>query len=296
MKRFFTFLFFGMSLLALPVQAQDAERDYVFIDKDGNVFDEGITVLCNEVELDGNGVEIINSGVSFMNRSGSNDDYFMAHYVIERIDNGAYQICFPSNCNTRDEVGSYETGRGMLSGTTQDLQSEWFPEADGECIVNVKIEVFTRQAGFPPTYSHKAWGPSITLRFVKGGAPDPIAPIITFVPGNPAGYNETANAPDEMEMGGIKVSTTVGAFKAAQYRFAKGSVTTFTSSVGKITKIEFTCMAKGTEKYGPGCFADNCRSNLCNLHDRTFDWQKSRRQTRHQSNPLRRLHPRRNWN
>lgn len=174
MKRFFTFLFFGMSLLALPVLAQDAERDYVFIDKDGNVFDEGITVLCNEVELDGNGVEIINSGVSFMNRSGSNDDYFMAHYVIERIDNGAYQICFPSNCNTRDEVGSYETGRGMLSGTTQDLQSEWFPESDGECIVNVKIEVFTREAGFPPTYSHKTWGPSITLRFVKGGAPEPI--------------------------------------------------------------------------------------------------------------------------
>lgn len=78
---------------------------------------------------------------------------------------------------------------------------------------------------------------------------------ITFVPGNPAGNNETANAPDEMEMGGIKVSTTVGAFKAAQYRFAKGSVTTITSSVGKITKIEFTCTAKGTEKYGPGCFA-----------------------------------------
>lgn len=79
--------------------------------------------------------------------------------------------------------------------------------------------------------------------------------VITFTPGSPAGHNDTANAPDEMEKDGIKVATTVGAFNATQYRFAKNSVTTITSSVGKITKIEFTCTAKGTEKYGPGCFA-----------------------------------------
>lgn len=173
MKRIITFLLFGLTLLALPVLAQDVDRDYVFIDNNENVLDDGATVLCNVVEVNDFGVELINSGVSFMNRGGASDDYFIAYYVIERIDNGAYQICFPSTCNTRNEVGSYATARGMLMNSVQDLQSEWFPEDDGECIVSLSIEVFTKEAGFPPTYTHKAWGPSITLRFVKGGDPVP---------------------------------------------------------------------------------------------------------------------------
>ena len=78
--------------------------------------------------------------------------------------------------------------------------------------------------------------------------------VVTFIPGETVGNNEQANAADEMSLDGITVSTTVGAFKAQQYRFAKGSVTTFTSSIGNITKIEFSCEAEGTNKYGPGCF------------------------------------------
>jgi len=79
--------------------------------------------------------------------------------------------------------------------------------------------------------------------------------VVTFIPGETVGNNETASGADEMSKDGITVTTTSGGFKAAQYRFAKNSVTTFTSSIGNITSIEFTCSASGTTKYGPGCFA-----------------------------------------
>ena len=79
--------------------------------------------------------------------------------------------------------------------------------------------------------------------------------VVTFIPGETVGNNETAQGADQMEKDGITIATTSGGLKAAQYRFAKGSVTTVSSAIGNILKIEFTCSASGTEKYGPGCFA-----------------------------------------
>jgi hypothetical protein len=38
------------------------------------------------------------------------------------------------------------------------------------------------------------------------------------------------------------------------YRIYKNQTLTLTSTVGNITKIEFTCTASGNDKYGPGCF------------------------------------------
>ena len=95
-------------------------------------------------------------------------------YVIDRIDNGTYQICFPTTCNMKTEAGVYETGIGQLMGDLQDIQSEWFPIADGECVVTLKIEIYTKMGLFPPTYIHKADGPTITLRFVKGNVVEPV--------------------------------------------------------------------------------------------------------------------------
>lgn len=77
---------------------------------------------------------------------------------------------------------------------------------------------------------------------------------VTFEPGTTQGNNTSASGEDTMTKDGITISTTSGGLAAAQYRFAKSSVTTIASTVGNITKIEFTCTASGTTKYGPGCF------------------------------------------
>ena len=174
MKKFFTFLF-GLSMAVCPLvtQAQDADMSFVFVDEEGEILEDGATVVRNTVMFDENLGEIINSGIFVLNISGEATDYIKMHYLVEQIDNGAYQICFPTTCNSQTEPGFYETSAGQLMGDLHDIQSEWFPTADGTCIVELSIEVLSKQGLFPPSYVHKADGPTLTLKFVKGDLPTP---------------------------------------------------------------------------------------------------------------------------
>ena len=169
MKRVLTFVF-GWMLLILPAAAQDIDMSFVFVDKDGQVLENGATVVRNTVEYDEDGSGMINSGISVRNTNGSTD-WLRVSYTVERIDNGRYQICFPSSCNFADEVGTFVTANGQLEGEIQNIQSEWFPVADGSCIVNLTIELMMKTGGFPPIYIFKGTGPSLTIKFVKGELP-----------------------------------------------------------------------------------------------------------------------------
>ena len=174
MKKFFTFLF-GLCLSIGSLQAQEIDESFVFMDEEGEIIPNGATVVRNVVESYDEVSEVIYSGISVLNVGGSTD-YIKMTYVIERIDNGTYQICFPSTCNMQTQPDNYETGIGQLMADLQDIQSEWFPVADGECIVTLTIELFTKQGLFPPSYVHKAFGPTITLHFIKGEIPNPGKP------------------------------------------------------------------------------------------------------------------------
>ena len=170
MRKLFTFLLFGLVLSLCPALAQEIDESYVFVDDNGTVIPDGTTIVRNVVESYDEYTEVINSGVSVKNMVGSTD-YINMIYEIERIDNGAYQICFPMSCNMKDEPGIYQTGYGQLMGDVQNIQSEWFPEEDGECVVKLTIELFTKEGLFPPSYVHKAYGPTITLHFIKEALP-----------------------------------------------------------------------------------------------------------------------------
>ena len=75
---------------------------------------------------------------------------------------------------------------------------------------------------------------------------------VTFTAGTDLGSTSTNGSADEVTKDGITISCTDAAFATAQYRFYAGSTATITSTVGNITKIEFTCSASGTSNYGPG--------------------------------------------
>lgn len=166
MKRLFTLLF-GLSLMVMPLMAQDIDMSFVFVDEEGEIIENGATVVRDVAEPYDEGTQVIYSGISVYNMSGSLSDLIRMRYSVKQIDNGIYQICFPITCNSRSEVGDYMTSEGSLMADLQDIQSEWFPTADGTCIVELQIEHVTK-SGFPPTVSHKSWGPTMTLKFVKG--------------------------------------------------------------------------------------------------------------------------------
>ena len=53
----------------------------------------------------------------------------------------------------------------------------------------------------------------------------------------------------------VTMCCTDGYFNQVQFRLYKSSETTFTSTCGPITRIEFICTTEGDNQYGPGCFS-----------------------------------------
>ena len=176
MRRIFTLLLFGLSLAVLPVMAQDDEEideSYVFVDGNGAVIPNGSTVVRDQIVTDGEGNEMIASGIFVKNVSAPSTLFLRMHYEITHLPNGYFQLCFPITCNSQSEEGYYTTSEGLVNGT-QDIQSEWFPEADGVCEVVLSIETMTQKSAFPPRYVHSGNGPTIAVRFVKGSQPQPM--------------------------------------------------------------------------------------------------------------------------
>ena len=84
---------------------------------------------------------------------------------------------------------------------------------------------------------------------------------VTFDAETIHGAQKADKNPDEISSNGVTISCTNAAFNAVnqgnnlhEYRFYNGSTATITSTVGNITKVEFTCVAKGKEKRGPAGF------------------------------------------
>lgn len=72
----------------------------------------------------------------------------------------------------------------------------------------------------------------------------------------PEGWNKASSStgdPQSFTKGGVTISTEKGSGQE-QYRIYKSGTFTVSSTVGNITKIEITCTASGTAKYGPGSF------------------------------------------
>ncbi len=104
---------------------------------------------------------------------------------------------------------------------------------------------------------------TVYAKATKGGVDSPVVsakytknePVpegaIVFTPGN---FDAIESSAWTITKDGVTISCTSGTITADQFRMFKSQTTTISSTVGAITKIEFTCTANGTTKYGPGCF------------------------------------------
>lgn len=94
----------------------------------------------------------------------------------------------------------------------------------------------------------------LLLLLLIGGGSYAWGEEITFTA--PEGWNKASSStgdPQSFTKGGVTISTEKGSGQE-QYRIYKSGTFTVSSTVGKITKIEITCTASGTAKYGPGSF------------------------------------------
>ena len=155
----FTLLFVLCSLFFSPAWAQDT---FQFLDNRGNVVNNGATVTVDNLVDDEFMGSYIPSGINVKNASESNASIRIA-YEIETLDNGTFQICFPENCISKSETGSFTTTKGtMTPEEVRSLQCEWFPEAMGTCKVRLTIEELNVLG------AKTADGPSIEVVFNYG--------------------------------------------------------------------------------------------------------------------------------
>jgi len=139
MKKIFTL--FSFLLMAAGAFAQNY---YVFADKDGNVYEDGVTIECTDAEDDGWGGAIVNSGLYARNENAPSSYQVAAQAEITKLDNGAVQLCFPTNCISYSSTGKQkETEKVKFNqGNQMSLMTEWIAEAYGDCIVKYTLNMY----------------------------------------------------------------------------------------------------------------------------------------------------------
>ena len=174
MKKLFTLC--AAMLMGSAMAFGQVDQTFQFVDKDGNVVADGTTWTVSEKVEDLFYGLMIPSELSVKNTSGE-DANVAVDFQVTQISGGAFQICFPTNCQTRTDVTEVEeTGAlEMAAGEVKDMATEWVVkpfssdvEATGTCTATVQLKVMEQIEG-SFMYEVKAYGPKITLVFSNNG-------------------------------------------------------------------------------------------------------------------------------
>ncbi|MBR1476101.1 MAG: hypothetical protein IJ613_11085 [Muribaculaceae bacterium] len=169
MKKSLLLLAFVLTCMTMWAQADYFE----FVDKDGNVVPNEATLTLTDVITDedpftGVITYTMYSHLKVRNKDGA-EHAMRINMLIERMDNGAYQLCFPWTCKSYDtETNVVTNGEMLAAGEMRDLQTEWVPDAQGGCDVTLTVEVLNRTGSFPFQYTYVCDGPTVTLHYRNG--------------------------------------------------------------------------------------------------------------------------------
>lgn len=190
---------------------------FVFTDKDGNVYDDGVTVECSTVEIDefGEGGVQLPSGLYVKQAKGGDGFGVSMTADITSLANGSMSVCFPQSCQNFTAPGSYDMGKNKLSSISSydpdtklaGLATEWFPESEtayGQSTATFTLTTMeiVPGSGFIQIPSFNPLGVSRTIH-VKFNFKDPTG--ISGVADNAASANVTARFAAD----GRRISTPV---------------------------------------------------------------------------------------
>ena len=153
---------------------------FYFVDKDGKEVPDGTELTITETEDDGWGGVMMKTGLRVKSTQSGTVYGSMVYNVLE-MSNGAFQVCFPENCTQTEKTGEYETPAGEVK--TEDIQTEWMPEAYGTAKVTLQPKTY-KYNNVTKKMTFVADGPKITINFIYA---------------DPTGITNTANNPREVE-------------------------------------------------------------------------------------------------
>ncbi len=162
-----------VAFLSVGAFAQTDLTTLQFIDKNGNVVEDGSTITVDESEISAGTLQI-NSGLYVKNTTNESQGTGV-DFTITQLDNGAPQCCYPTNCIPgTNEVGKkYSTENGEIEANqTLSFQTEWIPTSYGKCTVTFQLKIMeikekTVMGITIKDYdTFKAYGPKITVNFV----------------------------------------------------------------------------------------------------------------------------------
>lgn len=150
---------------ALSVWSQ-TNNTFLFCDKNGKEVPDGTKLTITEVEDDGWEGMMMPSGL-FVKNTADEDASLRIHCQLQTIDNGLFQICFPTSCITKEAKETFDTPSGSMSaGEIKDLMTEWVPEGYGKCTVVYQVEVMKMISLIPLQYESLGMGSSVTVEYV----------------------------------------------------------------------------------------------------------------------------------
>lgn len=158
------------TLLGTTAYAQ-TDNTLQFVDKDGNVVENGSTITVSKATDDGMGNPMIETGL-FVQNTTDKSVGASVKFTISKMDNGGLSCCFPSQCTQQTELGTYETQPGEMFSNPQNFITEWIPkdaQSYGTCTATFTLKVYDivyNNYGIPTDYTYIADGPSVTVNFV----------------------------------------------------------------------------------------------------------------------------------
>ena len=156
-------LFLLMGTMGVLAQTNNTCR---FVDKDGKEVPNDTKLTITEAEDDGWGEPMLPSGL-YVRNTASEEVSLRIHCQLETLDNGSFQICFPTNCIAKTSVETFTTPSGPMSAEEiKDLQTEWLPIAYGKCTAVYQIEMMKLVSLIPPQYESLGMGPKVTVEYI----------------------------------------------------------------------------------------------------------------------------------
>ena len=152
-------------------QDDDVNHAYEFVTNTGELIPNGSqhygpVVTMEEDPETGEMIPKISADFTVKNVAGEDNTPVRVAFIITRIDNGSFVTCAMGSCLPgRTEVCEFNSAYGTISqgGTAGDMQTEWYPDDYGECVVDMQIEIGQRNEN--NVVQVVDWGPMITAYF-----------------------------------------------------------------------------------------------------------------------------------